>query len=219
MKKLAKAKKLTINQAGIKLHKLEASFDVKEIGLSVNMVLNKDSNAPMDFFNEELINVCWEKLEENSILYEEKDGRVLPFNKYSLATFMADVVFSTFDSLSSKKIDAFKVYIDEAKDVLRRYERENGNAITKAWEIDAVVPDKSEDKLHDIMFVLWQVLDILKNSKKDVVIQSDEKQSIQEDYNENEIQYTSDENTEPVESISAWWMNLQFKPAPAWKRR
>ena len=141
MKKFVTTKKVTIEQAWIKLHKLEMDMPIEEVWLSVNMVLNKDNNAPMDYFNEELINQSEVMLKKTHMTYED-DGVIKSFNKYSLATFIADIVFGTFDALKEKNIPSFKAYIDEAKDVLKKYMKDN-------WELISKIPTVQQDTQKD----------------------------------------------------------------------
>lgn len=197
MKKFVTTRKVTIEQAGIKLHKLEMDMPIEEIGLSVNMVLNKDNNAPMDYFNEELINQSDVMLKKTHMTYDD-DWVIKSFNKYSLATFIADIVFGTFNSLNEKNIPSFKAYIDEAKDVLKRYMKDNGESISKLPSVsqeeskkDDVVVTMLESisrRLSDIEEKQSQPLEVktIKKTKKPVVqtIEEDEEDLIVSDNKE-----------------------------------
>lgn len=174
MKKLAKANKVTIDQAGIKLHKLEIDFDVSEIWLWVKMELNKDRNAPMDFFNEELIKQCELVMWDVKILYEEKSWEVKAFNKYSLATFIANVTFSAFDSLSSNWVEAFKVLINEAKDTLREYEKRNWPILEKVSKIEEWVTRNTSSHHGQILTELHEIKKMIKG--KDTIINIEKKE-------------------------------------------
>lgn len=218
MKKLIKAKKVTIEQAWIKLHKLELEMDVSEIWLKVNMVLNKDNNAPMDYFNEELINQSDVVLKDTPITYEDKDWVFKSFNKYSLATFIADTVFSTFDSLSSKWIESFKAYIDEAKDILREYEKKNWQVIDKVKTLEEVIT-KKEVSNDEILLACKEILDAVNNIEIQAPVLENKtikprKQNVVE-----EVQEPIDTTEmEDAPKLNIWWMSFNVKKIRPWEK-
>lgn len=218
MKKLAKAKKVSINQAWIKLHKLELNFDIKELWITdINMVLNKDNNAPVDYLNEELINVCENVLQENPILFEEADWKVKSFNKYSLATFMADTMFAAFETLSSKWIPAFKVFFDEAKDVLRRYERENWPIIEKVANLEPVEEIEESDS-QKILAIVTVIKDMIEKAPVRKVEYSDSWAGQIEEpiYVQDDVPAIKEWETNP---INIWWIVFNPTPVPQWKKK
>lgn len=194
-------------------------MDVSEIWLKINMVLNKDNNAPMDYFNEELINQSDVVLKDTPITYEDRDWAFKSFNKYSLATFIADTVFSTFDSLSSKWIESFKAYIDEAKDILREYEKKNGQVIDKVKTLEEVVAQK-EVTNEEILNACKEILNAVNNIEIQVPVLTESK------VRKTKKQEVVEEVQDPIDTaqmedapkLNIWWMSFNVKKIRPWEK-
>lgn len=111
MQTIAKAKRKELTQF-LTMYQGILEFSLEKMGLEVIVKHNKtDADEMLDNINAQLINVCWQYLENTNIWLD----------KYQLATIVMDLYTQTISSID----EPFKVIAKESKDLVQSYLEKN----------------------------------------------------------------------------------------------
>lgn len=110
MQTIAKWTRKVLNQF-ITVYQWIIEFSLEKMWLEVIVKQNKDVDDMLDVVNNELINVCWEYLEEHK----------LSLDKFQLATIVMDLYTQTISRLDAP----FKVIAKENKALVQEYLEKN----------------------------------------------------------------------------------------------
>lgn len=136
MKTFLTWQKLIRELAWLKVYWVELYSEAPKMGLTMKYKLKVEPDWLLDNVNAALIDIAQYRLEDTPMFYKQ-DGKEYLVDKYQLATLVADCMFSAIEKVSEEGKDAFVCYIDEAKDQVREYMKENKQYMEQLQEMMA----------------------------------------------------------------------------------